>query len=193
MKRIFIAFIILITLFSCENKSTPTIYPSKIGVDPAYADLVKKDKPIESIDLSEKKLKNKKVVKVSKTNTVKPVENIDKIIALSVDNTTDVLIVSYGKASKEITKNAAQTNTFTFNSDSAKKVWIKISAQDTLANIRINEVKGPIDSIHGGPFGKETIFVLPSRGVYQFSISEKPTNPKPYAGKYKVELKLLWK
>ena len=91
------------------------------------------------------------------------------------------------------TKIAGQTNTFTFNADSAKKVWIKISAQDSTANIRINHIKGPVDSIKGGPFGKETIFELPARGVYQFSISEKPTNSKPYAGKYKVELKLLWK
>ena len=45
MKWTFIAFITLITLIGCEDKSTPTIYPSKVGVDSAYKDLIKKDKP----------------------------------------------------------------------------------------------------------------------------------------------------
>ena len=195
MKWTFITFFTFATFYGCTDKSTPTIYPSKIGVDSAYADLIKKDKPVEN---SENVMKEEqKVVATKKVVANKPqqkvISSVDKIIPLSTNNTIQNLEISYAKAKAEPTKVAGQTNTFTFNADSAKKVWIKISAQDSLANIRINHIKGPVDSIKGGPFGKETIFELPARGVYQFSISEKPTNKKPYAGKYKVELKLLWK
>ncbi|MGV0829211.1 hypothetical protein ACTS9C_10130 [Empedobacter brevis] len=193
MKWTFIAFITFLTFYSCEDKSTPTIYPSKIGVDSAYKSLVKKDQPItEDVMKEERKTINstKKDIKKAPQNVV---SNSDKIVPLSANNTTENLEVSYAKAKSEPVKVAGQTNTFTFNADSAKKVWLKISAEDSTANIRINHIKGPADSIKGGPFGKETIFDLPARGMYQFSISEKPTNPKPYTGKYKVELKLLWK
>lgn len=193
MKWTFIAFVTLLTFYSCEDKSTPTIYPSKIGVDSAYKNLVKNDKPIVGDVMKEEEKPMKSTKKVVKTIPQKIASNTDKIVPLSANNTTENLEVSYAKAKAEPTKLAGQTNTFTFNADSAKKVWIKVSAQDSTANIRINHIKGPVDSIKGGPFGKETIFDLPARGVYQFSISEKPTNAKPYAGKYKVELKLLWK
>ena len=194
MKWTFIAFITLLTFYNCQDKSTPTIYPSKIGVDSAYADLVKKDKPVQEDVMKEEVVKTATPQKkVAKKSSVKIGSKTDKIVPFSTNNTTENLVVSYAKAKTELTKLAGQTNTFTFNADSAKKVWIKISAQDSTANIRINHIKGPVDSIKGGPFGKETIFDLPARGVYQFSISEKPTNAKPYAGKYKVELKLLWK
>ncbi len=193
MKWTFIAFITLLTFYSCEDKSTPTIYPSKIGVDSAYKDLIKKDKPVQEDVMKEEVVKNNPTKKVVNKPQQKVTSTTDKIIPLSANNTTENLEISYAKAKAEPTKLAGQTNTFTFNADSAKKVWIKISAQDSTANIRINHIKGPVDSIKGGPFGKETIFELPARGVYQFSISEKPTNPKPYTGKYKVELKLLWK
>ena len=194
MKWTFIAFITLLTFYNCQDKSTPTIYPSKIGVDSAYADLVKKDKPVQEDVMKEEVVRiATPQKKVAKKSPVKINSKTDKIVPFSTNNTTENLVVSYAKAKTELTKLAGQTNTFTFNADSAKKVWIKISAQDSTANIRINHIKGPVDSIKGGPFGKETIFDLPARGVYQFSISEKPTNAKPYAGKYKVELKLLWK
>lgn len=193
MKWTFIAFITLLTFYSCEDKSTPIIYPSKTGVDSAYKDLVKNDKPIAEDVMKEEEKPAENTTKVVKTAPQKIASNTDKIVPLSANNTIENLEVSYAKANTEPIKTAGQTNTFTFNADSAKKVWIKISAQDSTANIRINHIKGPVDSIKGGPFGKETIFDLPARGVYQFSISEKPTNSKPYAGKYKVELKLLWK
>ncbi|QHC84032.1 hypothetical protein AS589_04090 [Empedobacter brevis] len=193
MKWTFIAFITFLTFYSCEDKSTPIIYPSKIGVDSAYKSLVKKDQPITEDVMKEERKTINSTKKDIKKVPQKVVSNSDKIVPLSANNTTENLEVSYAKAKSEPVKVAGQTNTFTFNADSAKKVWLKISAEDSTANIRINHIKGPADSIKGGPFGKETIFDLPARGMYQFSISEKPTNPKPYAGKYKVELKLLWK
>lgn len=189
------AFISL-SLFSCEQNATPKIYPSKKGVDSAYADLLK-------IKFEEKVHNDKEEADPKSTKTiakaqepkkvVKPVANVDKIVPFSKDNTRDTLKITYAKAKKTLTKNAGQTNTFVFNSDTAKKVAIKISAQDTLANIRINHIKGPVDSIKGGPFGKTLIFDLPAKGNYNFSISEKPTVNKPYTGEYNLELQLLWK
>lgn len=195
MRWTFIALVLVLVFFNCENKSTPTIYPSKIGVDSAYQTLALKTEKIEkeSVEIKKKtKDSTSSLKKQTPTITVKT-SNIDKIVPFSKDNTTQNLIISYAKATVEVQKNTKQTNTFTFNSDSAKKVWIKLSAQDSTANIRINHIKGPVDSIKGGPFGKETIFNLPARGEYQFSVSEKPTNNKPYSGKYKVQVKLLWK
>ena len=98
MKWTFIAFITLITLYSCEDKSTPTIYPSKIGVDSAYKDLVKKDKPTTEDVMKEEVVKTaspqKKVVTKPQQ---KVVSNADKIIPLSANNTTENLEVNYAK------------------------------------------------------------------------------------------------
>lgn len=195
MRWTFIALVLVLVFFNCENKSTPTIYPSKIGVDSAYQTLALKTEKIEKESVQIKKKTKDSTTSLKKQTPTIPVKttNIDKIVPFSKDNTTQNLVISYAKATAEVQKNTKQTNTFTFNSDSAKKVWIKLSAQDSTANIRINHIKGPVDSIKGGPFGKETIFNLPARGEYQFSVSEKPTNNKPYNGKYKVQVKLLWK
>lgn len=196
MRWTFIAFILVLFFFNCENKSTPTIYPSKIGVDSAYQELaLKAKKKKKETTIQEKKTQQNPISSTKQAVNKHTTQNVtlDKIIPFSKDNTTQNLVINYAKANAEITKTAGQTNTFTFDADSAKKVWIKVSAQDSTANIRINHIKGPADSIKGGPYGKETIFTLPARGIYQFSISEKPTNKTPYAGKYKVEVKLLWK
>jgi len=193
----FLLFSIFTTtvLLSCEQNITPTIYPSKIGVDTAYADLLKAKK-VEEFDLNliPYEPKKKKIIrKIIKIQPKKPVELVDKIVPFSKDNTRDTLKITYAKANKKLTKKAGQTNTFVFNTDTAKKVAIKITAKDTLANLRINHIKGPVDSIKGGPFGKTLIFDLPAKGNYNFSVSENPTNKKPYEGEYTIDLQLLWK
>ena len=195
----FFQFIILsafisFSLTSCEQNATPKIYPSKKGVDPAYANLLKIKVEEKVRDDKDEQKSTQKIAKVQQTKKVaKPVANVDKIVPFSKDNTRDTLKITYAKAKKTLTKSAGQTNTFVFNSDTAKKVAIKLSAVDTLANIRINHIKGPVDSIKGGPFGKTLIFDLPAKGNYNFSISEKPTVKTPYQGEYQVELQLLWK
>ncbi|QTV06510.1 hypothetical protein [Faecalibacter bovis] len=184
------------TLTSCEQNATPKIYPAKKGVDSAYANLLKikvEEKIRDDQDETETK-PAKQVAKVQQQKKIeKAISNVDKIVPFSKDNTRDTLKITYAKAKQTVTKKAGQTNTFVFNSDTAKKVAIKLSAADTLANIRINHIKGPVDSIKGGPFGKTLIFDLPAKGNYNFSISEKPTDKKPYQGEYQVELQLLWK
>lgn len=182
------------TLTSCEQNATPKIYPSKKGVDPAYAELLKVKKVEEKVR-EEKAEATKQVVKTKPQpkKVATPLPTVDKIIPFSKDNTRDTLKITYAKAKQTVVKKSGQTNTFVFNSDTAKKVAIKLTAADTLANIRINHIKGPVDSIKGGPFGKTLIFDLPAKGNYNFSISEKPTVKKPYAGEYQVELQLLWK
>lgn len=178
------------TLFSCEQNATPTIYPAKKGVDQAYADLLKVKKVQEKPSTKEE---TKKIAKKSPKKIVKPTITKDQIVPFSKDNTRDTLQIIYAKAKQKVVKLPGQTNTFVFNSDTAKKIAIKIWAEDTLANIRINHIKGPVDSIKGGPFGKTLIFDLPAKGNYNFSVSEKPTDKKPYQGEYNVELQLLWK
>lgn len=190
----FLVVSISLSLYSCEQNATPTIYPSKKGVDSAYADLLKIKKVEEKVrdDKSEANPKMAKV-KTQPKKVIAPISTVDKIIPFSKDNTRDTLKITYAKAKQTVTKKPGQTNTFVFNSDTAKKVAIKLFAADTLANIRINHIKGPVDSIKGGPFGKTLIFDLPAKGNYNFSVSEKPTVKKPYQGEYQVELQLLWK
>ncbi len=188
---VFTVFILSIcTLMSCEQNATPTIYPAKKGVDPAYAELLKVKKVEEKPSAKEEK---KKIAKKTPKKVTQPTVTKDQIVPFSKDNTRDTLEIVYAKSKQKLIKKAGQTNTFVFNSDTAKKVAIKIWAEDTLANIRINHIKGPVDSIKGGPFGKTLIFDLPAKGNYNFSISEKPTDKKPYQGEYNVELQLLWK
>ncbi|WP_322971273.1 hypothetical protein [Faecalibacter sp. LW9] len=189
-----LSLIVWSLLSSCEQNATPKIYPSKKGVDSAYADLLKIKKVEEKVrdDQMQSKTQVAKVNTQPK-KTVAPLPTVDKIVPFSQDNTRDTLKITYAKAKQTVIKKPGQTNTFVFNSDTAKKVAIKLSAADTLANIRINHIKGPVDSIKGGPFGKTLIFDLPAKGNYNFSVSEKPTIKTPYQGEYQVELQLLWK
>ena len=195
VQPLFILLLVVMSLlFSCEQNATPKIYPSKKGVDPAYADLLKVKKVEEKVRDDQAKTKTQVAkVKPQPKKMVAPVPTVDKIVPFSKDNTRDTLKITYAKAKQTVIKKSGQTNTFVFNSDTAKKVAIKLSAADTLANIRINHIKGPVDSIKGGPFGKTLIFDLPAKGNYNFSISEKPTVKTPYQGEYQVELQLLWK
>ena len=190
----FIVFSVFISLslYSCEQNATPKIYPSKKGVDPAYADLLK-IKVEEKVRDDKETIPTKKIVKTHSKTAAKPLPTVDKIVPFSKDNTIDTLKITYAKAKQTVIKKPGQTNTFVFNSDTAKKVAIKLSAADTLANIRINHIKGPVDSIKGGPFGKTLIFDLPTKGYYNFSISEKPTVKNTFQGEYQVDLQLLWK
>ena len=192
---LFLALISCFVFFSCEQNATPVIYPAKKGVDPAYASLLNVKKVEElDIDLFPSKPKKKKIIrKIIKIKPKKPVQLVDKIVPFSKDNTQDTLKITYAKANKKISKKVGQTNTFVFNTDTAKKVAIKITAKDTLANLRINHIKGPVDSIKGGPFGKTLIYDLPAKGNYNFSVSENPTNKTPYEGEYTIDLQLLWK
>ena len=193
LQYFFFSVFIGLFLFSCEQNATPTIYPAKKGVDSAYAHLLQKKKIEEEVREEDEKETTKKPVKKIRRKVVLLGKAQDKIVPLSKDNTRDTLTVTYAKAKQKVTKLPGQTNTFVFNSDTAKKVAIKVWSTDTLANIRINHIKGPADSIKGGPFGKTTVFDLPAKGNYIFSISEKPTDKKHYQGEYNVELQLLWK
>lgn len=195
LQYFFFSVFIGLFLFSCEQNATPTIYPAKKGVDSAYAHLLEQQKVEEKVreTKEEEGDTSKKTVKLIRKKVYVPASTLDKIVPLSKDNTRDTLTITYAKAKQKVIKLPGQTNTFVFNSDTAKKVAIKIWATDTLANIRINHIKGPADSIKGGPFGKTTVFELPAKGNYIFSISEKPTDKKPYQGEYNVELQLLWK
>lgn len=195
LQLLFLAIFISCSLLSCEQNATPVIYPAKEGVDPAYANLlhVKKVEKLE-FDLLPSKPKKKKIIrKIIKIQPKKTTQLVDRIVPFSKDNTQDTLKITYAKANKKVTKKVGQTNTFVFNTDTAKKVAIKISAKDTLANLRINHIKGPVDSIKGGPFGKTLIYDLPAKGNYNFSVSENPTNKTPYEGEYTIDLQLLWK
>ncbi len=192
---LFLTITCCLAFISCEQNATPTIYPTKKGVDPAYADLLNVKKVEEpEIELFPSTPKKKKIIrKIIKIKPKKPIQLVDKIVPFSKDNTRDTLKITYAKANKKVTKKAGQTNTFVFNTDTAKKVAIKITAKDTLANLRINHIKGPVDSIKGGPFSKTLIYDLPAKGNYNFSVSENPTNKKPYEGEYTIDLQLLWK
>lgn len=189
----FLFLFISFSLLSCEQNATPVIYPAKKGVNPAYVDLLKVKKVEELEPKVKKKRIIKKIVKIQNKKVNPAVSLVDKIVPFSKDNTQDTLKIAYAKAKQKISKKAGQTNTFVFNSDTAKKVAIKIWSQDTLANIRINHIKGPVDSIKGGPFSKTLIYDLPVKGNYNFSISESPMNKTPYVGEYNLELQLLWK
>lgn len=194
MKPFIALFFGILLVTSCQDTKTPTIYPRKVGVDSAYADLIVQpqvEKKTTKIAVSPSNATKPKIEAQGKPTQQKV--QVDQKVGLSANTTRDTLKITYAKGEANPTKSAGQTNLFSFNSDTAKKVSIKIIAQDTLANLRINHIQGPVDSIKGGPFGKTIIYNLPARGYYHFSVSEKPSLGKPYTGTYKVEVKLLWK
>jgi hypothetical protein len=167
-------------LVSCHLKpDTPIAKPQEFD-SKQYADSLKFERS------------KHKVPKLDSTKLVKS-DSLKNPMKKSYSETTDTIqlkIVS-GKVKMDTVKNPRQRLVFVLNSDTANKLNIKLTPQDSIANIRISQVidsKGNSD----GPFGQEIQHPIVEKGTQYIIVSENQMQGEPWGGRFQFELKLGW-
>lgn len=172
-------------LIGCKlEPNTPVIKPTDFDKE-VYAKQIKKERD----SIQQNKHRQLKQVKKPITDSTKTIAKNQTPFKITTD-TIPVKIV-YGKAKIDTVKTAGQRMVFEFNSDTANKLSLKISAADTLANLRINQIidsKGNSD----GPFGRELEYEIKEKGVHKVVISESQMAGEPWAGGFTFEVRLKW-
>lgn len=129
------------------------------------------------------------------SDTIKPLPDSTQVSTKSMKftETTDTihLKIAYGKAQIDTVKLPRQKLVFVLNSDTAKKIQLKITPQDTLANLRISQIFDPKGN-SDGPFGREIVFPVTEKGEHAIIVSESQMQGDPWGGRFSVEAKLLW-
>src|SRR5690606_9402348 len=104
---------------------------------------------------------------------------------------TDTVLVkmAYGKAKMDTLKLPKQKIVFLLDTDTAQKVNLKISTQDSTANLRITQI---IDSngVSEGPFGREVEFSIIQKGQHTIIISENQMQGDAWGGRFIFEAQL---
>lgn len=162
---------------------TPVVKPTKFD-QKAYAAQIKIER-----DSIQNFNKNSKSVKKSVSDSTKMIAQNQPKFKITTD-TIQVKIIS-GKAKVDTAKTAGQRLVFVLNSDTANKLFLKITTKDTVANLRINQI---IDSKNNsdGPFGRELEYVIKEKGIQKIIISESQMAGEPWAGDFTFEVKLKW-
>lgn len=168
-------------VFSCKSDSkTPIAQPVEFD-KAAYAENLKKER--DSLNAG-------KVEMAAKPETDSATA---KKTNLEFTETTDTILVKfiYGKAKIDTAKLPRQKMVFLLNSDTANKIWLKLSTQDSLANLRISQIidsKGNSD----GPFGRELEFPVVEKGMQTVIVSESQMQGDAWGGKFSLEAQLIW-
>ena len=123
----------------------------------------------------------------SKFDSIKPTGNYDSLVVKNKD------ILPFGPQVNKITaiaeKKEGEKFSLFFDVTTQTKAFVKITTDDELANIRLNQIITP-DQESDGPFGKEAEFPLYQGGTYQLIFSESLMQGNPFSGKFKVEIEL---
>ena len=108
-----------------------------------------------------------------------------------IPSSTDLIKIDLtdGEGSATIQKNENQTVYIEFSSKGSKKLSAHLSSPDSLANIRFSQIFMP-DGKMDGPWGRDMEYVLPVDGTYKISVHENMMAGDPWAGVFKVEMKL---
>lgn len=164
---------------SCKNETnTPVVKPQQFDKI-AYADSLKSER--------------KKSVPTVKQGIVPKKDSIKSITQTFGSRQADTihLKITYGKVKVDTIKQPRQRMVFIFDSDTAKKLNLKLTTQDTLANLRISQI---IDSNGNsdGPFGRETQYNILEKGIHQIIVAESQMAGEPWGGRFTFEVKLGW-
>ncbi len=185
--RMGVGLLVLFLLFiSCKKleSNTPLVKPT--GFDQkAYAEILKKQR--DSMEtISPKKQTS---IKTSSPDSITKTEP-QKLTFSEKTDTVQVKIV-YGKAKLDTAKLPRQKMVFVLDTDTAKKIKLKISAQDSTANLRITQIIDP-KGVSDGPFGREVEFPIVQKGKHQIIISENQMQGEPWGGRFIFEAQLGW-
>lgn len=182
MTRLLIAYVVSILIVSCQKE--PEIPVSKpIAFDQkTYVDSLKTERANQK--------KKKTQPSITQKNSVKSSENKASDNAISSTDTIK-LTITYGKAKMDTLKKPGQRIVFEFNSDTAKKLNLKLSSKDSTSNLRITQIYNP-EGVSDGPFGKELLYPIDKKGIYRVVVSENKMGGDPWGGRFQFEVKLGW-
>lgn len=161
------------------NSDTPKIKPTKFDKQAYHQQLLQARKP------SQQKTKKN----TQSTNNQK--DTIQKVSSIPITVDTILTKFTYGKIKMDTAKTQRQKLVFLINTDTANKLDLKLSTTDTLANLRITQI---IDSQGNsdGPFGRETLYEIKTKGIHKIIVSESQMNGEPWAGKFTFQAQLKW-
>lgn len=185
--RIAVGFLVFIFLIiSCEKieSKTPLVKPTEFD-QKSYAENLKKQRD-RLKTLSSKKHTPKKTSTSDSTTKVQP----QKLAFTEKTDTVHVKIV-YGKAKMDTVKLPLQKMVFVLDTDTANKLKLKITAQDSTANLRITQIISS-NGVSDGPFGREVEFQIVQKGKHQILISENQMQGEAWGGRFTFEAQLGW-
>ncbi len=169
---------------SCKMEPKTTIVKPQKFDKKEYAVQLKKERD----NLNQPKKFNSKNAK-SKTDTLKT--STSQPIEFTEKTDTIRLKIVYGKAKMDTVKLPRQKLIFLIDSDTASKIKLKITAQDSAANVRISQIVDSKDN-SDGPFGHEIEFPVREKGIQKIIVSENQMQGDPWGGRITLEVKLGW-
>lgn len=183
--RLTVFFLISISFifYSCNlEPKTPIITPQPFDKQ-TYAENLKKErdsiKNLSSAELSNTAIKQQ-TQKVTREET-------------SITTTIDTVHVkiTYGKAIIDTVKLPQHKMIFMFDSDTANKLNLQLTSQDSLAKIQFVEIidsKGNTEKI----IGKESLYLIKEKGIHKVIVSESSHSERPWSGRFEFSVKLGW-
>lgn len=191
MRKWISLILIFFLIASCKWTESNTPISKPIDFDKkSYAE----DLQQARIDLE--KNKNSIPSNKSKPEIIQPetettiLEEIPETLA-TIPSDTVYLKIHYGKAKADTAKSGGQEVYFVFNSDTAKKLNLKVIPATDTANLRISQIFDP-DGNSDGPFGREIQYPIEKSGIYKVRVTESLMQGSPYEGKFSFEVKLGW-
>ncbi len=173
-----------ILTISCKLEPKTTIVKPQKFDKKEYGVQLKKERD----SLSHPKKINLKNTK-TKTDSLK--KSTSETIQFTEKTDTIRLKIVYGKAKIDTVKLPRQKLVFVVDSDTASKLKLKLTSQDSTSNVRISQI---IDSKENsdGPFGREIDFPVKEKGIQKIIVSENQMQGNPWGGRFSLEVKLGW-
>lgn len=174
IRRTALIYIILLGFISCKIESdTPKVKPTPFD-HKGYSQEVAATNP-----------------KIESSENLKPQK--DSITALpkkEISADTIHLKFTYGKVKIDTVKTAEKALVFILDSDTAKKMQIEISSQDTLNKLTILQIINSIDQVEG-PFDSKAVYEIKEKGEHKIIISENP-EIQSRNGRFTFSAQLKW-
>lgn len=174
IKRTALIFILLFGFTSCKiETNTPKVKPTPFDREGYFQEMTA-SKPKNELTESSSPKKD--------TLSILPQK---EIIADTIR-----LKFMYGKVKIDTVKTAEKALVFILDSDTAKKMQIEISSQDTLNKLTILQIINSIDQVEG-PFDSKAVYEIKEKGEHKIIISENP-EIQSRNGRFTFSAQLKW-
>lgn len=178
----FSTLLLVLFLVSCQLKpETPIVKPKDFDQKTYQESL--------QIERSKHKVPKKDSTVLTKLDSTQNHSKVENYYTETTD--TIQLKIVQGKVKMDTVKQPRQRLIFVLNTDTANKLTLKITPQDSVANVRISQIvdsKGNSD----GPFGQETTYSIIEKGIHFISVSESQMQGDAWGGRILFEAKLGW-
>lgn len=174
IKRTALIFILLFGFTSCKiETNTPKVKPTPFDREGYFQ------------EMTASKPKNKLTESSSPKKDTLSILPQKEIIADTIR-----LKFTYGKVKIDTVKTAEKALVFVLDSDTARKLKIEISSQDSLNNLVISQIINSTNQIEG-PFDLKTVYEIKEKGEHKIVVSKGPES-KDWSGKFSFSAQLNW-